>query len=333
MRVASERAAGARYGPVVVDAQSAEAEEAEAAEAALDENPGQRGQWLVRAGEAWNRAGEPERARPLLAEAVGFGGEVGGMARAELAGVLLDLARAEEAAQQLDQLWQESPASPAPYRVAAEVLAEFDAPERALEWIEHAVGLVGEPGADELALPEDVEAEPAHPLLVLAARWRIRDQLDLPEDEVDRSTSELLDTAELTGEVESTDEWENPQAPTEVRVVFWPRGQGPRARELWPGLDVGLDAEAAAHEREWGNRELAEAGYARVEMVPLSTSDLGAFAERSGDDPADGEVVRACADELADRGAAFTWPPERNAACWCGSTEKYKKCCGRPVLD
>jgi hypothetical protein len=24
------------------------------------------------------------------------------------------------------------------------------------------------------------------------------------------------------------------------------------------------------------------------------------------------------------------WPPERNAACWCGSGRKYKKCCGAP---
>jgi uncharacterized protein YchJ len=26
----------------------------------------------------------------------------------------------------------------------------------------------------------------------------------------------------------------------------------------------------------------------------------------------------------------IAWPPPRNAACWCGSGSKYKKCCGRP---
>ncbi|GAA0578894.1 hypothetical protein GCM10010172_74700 [Paractinoplanes ferrugineus] len=26
-------------------------------------------------------------------------------------------------------------------------------------------------------------------------------------------------------------------------------------------------------------------------------------------------------------GARISWPPERNAACWCGSGLKYKKCC------
>nr|WP_310376412.1 SEC-C metal-binding domain-containing protein [Catenuloplanes atrovinosus] len=23
----------------------------------------------------------------------------------------------------------------------------------------------------------------------------------------------------------------------------------------------------------------------------------------------------------------MAWPPERNGACWCGSGQKYKKCC------
>ncbi|MFD0856524.1 SEC-C metal-binding domain-containing protein, partial [Actinomadura adrarensis] len=48
-------------------------------------------------------------------------------------------------------------------------------------------------------------------------------------------------------------------------------------------------------------------------------------------DPAD-QHVRA--DHLQDRvreGApTLTWPPERNAPCWCDSGRKYKKCCGAP---
>lgn len=38
------------------------------------------------------------------------------------------------------------------------------------------------------------------------------------------------------------------------------------------------------------------------------------------------------AADLAARGRAQAWPPPRNSPCWCGSTRKYKKCCGNPAL-
>jgi uncharacterized protein YchJ len=33
--------------------------------------------------------------------------------------------------------------------------------------------------------------------------------------------------------------------------------------------------------------------------------------------------VRKHTDELD----FVEWPPERNAPCWCGSGQKYKRCC------
>ena len=33
------------------------------------------------------------------------------------------------------------------------------------------------------------------------------------------------------------------------------------------------------------------------------------------------------ARQLAAGSAHITWPPERNGPCWCGSGNKYKKCC------
>jgi uncharacterized protein YchJ len=35
---------------------------------------------------------------------------------------------------------------------------------------------------------------------------------------------------------------------------------------------------------------------------------------------------------IIDEGGAISWPPPRNAPCWCGSGTKYKKCCGGPNL-
>ncbi|MDP9434823.1 MAG: SEC-C metal-binding domain-containing protein [Actinomycetota bacterium] len=31
----------------------------------------------------------------------------------------------------------------------------------------------------------------------------------------------------------------------------------------------------------------------------------------------------------ADAGLGLAWPPAKNAACWCGSGSKYKRCRGR----
>jgi uncharacterized protein YecA (UPF0149 family) len=51
-----------------------------------------------------------------------------------------------------------------------------------------------------------------------------------------------------------------------------------------------------------------------------------AWCEEQGEDP-----ERARAQYTAERlrtGEAIAWPPGRNDPCWCGSSSKYKKCCG-----
>lgn len=64
-------------------------------------------------------------------------------------------------------------------------------------------------------------------------------------------------------------------------------------------------------------------------IVPLDVAGLVAFARREGRDPGSRATRLAYSDSLADD-RDVTWPPERNAACWCGSGRKYKKCCGTP---
>lgn len=66
--------------------------------------------------------------------------------------------------------------------------------------------------------------------------------------------------------------------------------------------------------------------------VPLTVSVLTDFADQTGADPVGEATRRACMDRVVADGGAVSWPPPRNAACWCGSSLKYKKCCGRPNL-
>ncbi|MHA6802773.1 SEC-C metal-binding domain-containing protein [Salinifilum ghardaiensis] len=64
-------------------------------------------------------------------------------------------------------------------------------------------------------------------------------------------------------------------------------------------------------------------------MVPLSTEEFGAFGSGAGT----GDVLLLLERYMLvwdEAGRGLAWPPERNAACWCGSQRKYKKCCGAP---
>jgi len=312
----------------VEDSNAALAAHARAVEAGADDDPDRRGERLVQAAEAWMRAGETAHAESLLTAALDLGGEVRGIARSGLAELLSEQERLDEADEQLDALWQERPATPIPYRIAAELFLDHGDAEEAEAWIEEAVGHLDE---DELAdlpqrTPEDGDSLP-DPALVLATRWRVRDVLNLPEDELDRTVSSLVDVEQLSGEVALPDAWENPDAPTEVRVMYWPRDEVAAAHERWPDLVTSADPEQVSRERELDNRTLSELGYARIEMVPMSTAKLAHFVERTGGDPDDHTVLGACVDERAEQTTMITWPPDRNDPCWCGSDSKYKKCC------
>ena len=150
----------------------------------------------------------------------------------------------------------------------------------------------------------------------------------MPPDKLDESVKALSEQAEDLARALT------PPAPArEVRVLFWPRNEIPRAHQAWPQLVEHAEADTVIAEREAANRELSEAGIARITMVPLTVAKLLEFTARTGGDPADEDTRLACMNEIVADGGAISWPPARNAPCWCGSAIKYKKCCGRPHLD
>lgn len=297
-------------------------------EAQVDDYPDERAEILIEAAEAWRRAGDHERAIALLTDISALGGEDGGSARVMLADVLFDLDRDDEARAQLETLRRERPSSPAPYHLAAELAEARNDLDEALTWFNMAVARLTE---QELAQQRGESGVFSYANNILAGRRRVRSALGLPADELDESVVDppqrpvFHDPDEISGAMTGPG-----PAPREIRVLFWPRDELGRAHEAWPQMVQDRDADSMVRDREQANRELSEAGVAKITMVPLTVAKLTQFATRTGGDPTDEATRSSCMQEIVADGGASSWPPGRNAPCWCGSGAKYKKCCGRP---
>lgn len=293
----------------------------------LTRYPEERGEILIEAAGAWQRAGEYDRAIALLDEAVTLGGEDGGAARVELADLLFELDRDDEAAAQLAALRREHPASVMPYHLAAELLEHRGDLREALIWFTMAASRLTD---QELAQVDELGLL-SYANNILAGRRRVRRALEMPDDELDRlvvdSGGSLFD--DLDGLAESVAAGR--PGPREVRILFWRRPEIALAHERWPLLIEHADADSVVRDRERANRELSESGVPRIVMVPLTVAGLTEFADRTGADPTDEATRREFMDQIVADGGAVSWPPPRNAPCWCGSNLKYKKCCGRPI--
>ncbi|GLY70904.1 tetratricopeptide repeat protein [Amycolatopsis taiwanensis] len=307
------------------------AEIARELEAQVDDFPDERGEILIEAAESWRRAGDHERAIELLTEVLALGGEDSGSARVMLADVLFDLDRVDEARAQLDALRRERPSSPAPYHLAAELVESRDDLDEALTWFNMAVARLTE---QEMAQQRGEFGAFSYANNILAGRRRVRSALGLPADELDESVATPAQRPVFNDPEEISDALTGPgPTPREIRVLFWPRDELRRAHETWPQVVQHTDADSMVRDRELANRELSDAGVARITMVPLTVAKLTQFAARAGGDPTDEATRGGCMQEIVAEGGAISWPPARNAPCWCGSRAKYKKCCGLPHLD
>jgi tetratricopeptide (TPR) repeat protein len=103
-------------------------------EAELELYPQKRGEILGEAADAWHRAGEHDRAFELLGQALALGGEEAGRARGDLADVLFDLGRVDEAREQVAALRRDRPPGAGPYHLAGELLEDRGEYQEALVW-------------------------------------------------------------------------------------------------------------------------------------------------------------------------------------------------------
>ena len=165
-----------------------------------------RSEAFLRAGEQWLLADEPAAAENGFRLAMADGGPVFSDPRVPLTRALLLLGRSVEAQSLLDELKSERPQDPRICDLVAELLVEIGDLNGALDWATAGVELClrrgpggtrdetkagGTPGAAGVGAATAPEAAEGELQLLLRLRYRIRNDLGLPEDRYDA----LLDDA------------------------------------------------------------------------------------------------------------------------------------------
>ncbi|MFF4588816.1 SEC-C domain-containing protein [Streptomyces sp. NPDC001388] len=265
--------------------------------------------------------------------------------RALKASNLWEYGHEAEARAIIEGLRAAAPRDPAPWVIIAEALESHDELEAAEAAFSEGARL----------LLTDVSEPPysTHPLLF--GRHRVRRMLGAAHDEWDLladtlhsspvSLDELHDPkrvwslgsdnpAELAAEIsrlraELGTYREALSRPFPVAVLHWP---APELAELLAAYPT-LEAEYPSHEQhlktiEASLRELSASGTANLGIVTGTVPSYEAFAASEGTSPADGDLLPQYATTLAARGRAVAWPPQRGAACWCGSGKSYGACHG-----
>jgi tetratricopeptide (TPR) repeat protein len=284
--------------------------------------PEERSEILLEAADAWRAAGEYDRAVELLAEVIETGGEDGCLARFQLAEVHFERGADDEAGAELAALAREPALNDGQCQLVAELLDERGDLAGAARWYDRAVARLDSDTIEGLQQPHDVVSTMAG--IMLRHRRNVRERLGLTPDAMDERVPEPpAPPTDLYGIRERIAAGARPR---EIRLLTFQRAERVEALQRWPGEYEGEEYYDAA-ERRW--RELAAEGVPSLRVVPGSVAELVAFAERTGGSPSDSAVrVKYC--ETVPQQRTIAWPPPRNAACWCGSGSKYKKCCGRP---
>jgi tetratricopeptide (TPR) repeat protein len=130
-----------------------------------------------------------------------------------------------------------------------------------------------------------------------------------------------------------------PARPLVVAFAWFPAGEYEQALTRWPGLTEpgGGPAEGGRPYYEYCRAlqarliEAADAGATGLRIAPLRVDALVAWCAERGVDPDDARADYAADLARTSPDGVIAWPPRRNAACWCGLTRKYKKCCGAPT--
>jgi predicted Zn-dependent protease len=139
-----------------------------------------RAEAFMRVGDQWLLADDPAEAADWFRRAVADGGPVSVDPRVGLARALYQLGRQREAQDLISGLKAEGPADPRTCDLAAELLAENGDLAAALDWATAGVELCVAAGQEAERAEENPELR-----LLLRLRYRIRNDLGLPEDGYD----------------------------------------------------------------------------------------------------------------------------------------------------
>lgn len=142
---------------------------------------------------------------------------------------------------------------------------------------------------------------------------------------------------EVLARLESLPTPASDRQPTRLRgamvlsVAWFPLGEWEKATSMWPDLLDELPAEHSeySHRIEARIKRIVRAAAGHpMHVSRMTVDDLVAYCTEHGEDSTTPEARSSYAAEISRRGEAVPWPPGRNAPCWCGSSRKYKTCCG-----
>ena len=272
---------------------------------------------LTHAGECWELADEPARARRCYERAAQDGGPAWIDPRAQLLGVLFELGEKSRAEALLDELRgdvRDGRTRGPVHEFVGETLELNGRLDQALRWFQS--GLTRDQGDDYGCLN---------------GRYRVRRALGLPHDRYDAVCEERRRDAlaDLESERRELSDVRAGKRSATFTLLYCPAEQLDRLLSRWPAMGADYGADGTKHRAtvERHLRRLAEEG-AVVTVGRASVEEYVEFAERNDRDPADSATRAGYAAHLGFLGSTVAWPPGRNEPCWCASGLKYKKCCG-----
>jgi tetratricopeptide (TPR) repeat protein len=288
--------------------------------------PDERGEILLEAADAWDRAGNRARALEILTGLMDAGGDDGLHARTHLAEIHFKAGADDEAYAQLAALAKQPGLTDGHCELSAELLAERGDLQEAARWYDRAAARLT---SEELgALQHQDGWLSLASTIMLRGRRGVRERLGLAPDMLDELVPDLPSESTPFTSENALDLMDAGVKPQKMRMLTFQRSERAEARRRWPDAHTQSDEEYyATVESNW--REIREGGVPSIVVVTATVADLVEFAERTGDSPTDSAAKQRYCRTVPDENT-ITWPPHRNGACWCGAGNKYKKCCGRP---
>jgi tetratricopeptide (TPR) repeat protein len=257
--------------------------------------------------------------------------------RCRLAEIMLRAGRTEPAAEVYAQVQADTPDDVWLYNSAGLEYAAAGDPKRALDWFTEGLRLALDSGD-----PENLVAQ------LRALRREQLSDLGYEPDELDTHAETFLAQRRqrrLAGESSAL----APTAalppaggsPTGARprvalaVSWFPADQFDQALRTWPDLSADWDSTGYSdytHRLERQLHKMTAAGPADLWIAPIQIDAFQRWCHSTGRDPATSAARAGYAAERARTASPelIAWPPARNAPCWCGTSRKYKKCCGHP---
>jgi tetratricopeptide (TPR) repeat protein len=286
----------------------------------------ERGEILLEAAEAWERAGNRARALKILTDLVNAGGDDGLHARTHLAEIHFKAGADDQGYAQLAALAKQPGLTEGHCELSAELLAERGDLQEAARWYDRAAARLT-PEQLQTLRRQDGWLNLASSIM-LRGRRGVREQLGLAPDTLDELVpNQPSESTPFTSE-NALDLIGAGAKPQKMRMLTFQRTERAEARRRWPDAHTQSDEDYyAIAESNW--RKIRDGGVPSIVVVMATVADLVEFAERTGGSPTDPTVKQRYCKTVPGENT-ITWPPHRNGACWCGSANKYKKCCGRP---